>query len=609
MSEDDTYQKFQCGGDFWSKYHINVLYVDSGNLLLGVARCLAFMMFLCFQWYNKVLLDRKQANNVNVIKGLILPSYLPFIYFYMLFSMCTGLIDLINQATYKSEEFDSWVYPIEIGITHWFLEGLAIFLMRYGAGVQAIRRSLRISFMWGIFTTFWFIIIFSILYNRFRTDHVEDKIYAMFIAYAIILFCFYAAYAVVPSKYLYHRPALRFYARFNTISTGIVICFASLYHCGVYTIICPGSMVAFIFAAFLQPLAIFKTLQIDSQYWQGLSPEQGNPLTEVWDHLGIETASSMAENLEQFGRINRKLPILHFGLMNFDTDLKFVAGGFSRVYFGTLRGERVAFKILFAMELDPKDVEEFYREAAVLHTLKHANVVKCLGVCVMPPALAIVLELCKYGSLFDFLHKPVTAPPPPKNRHSLSSLIRTSLIGTRNSLIGAPPPQDLEFSHNGGSGPHFNAGNMSAGLELRSLEPEPSFSAPTGKITDGACKYHIPNCFCPQFADDRGRQSFFAQFAIFLRGLADPKHQHDGQRVRSQEPHLRGHLQPSLHVLLQPQRRASQRSQPAGPGVRLAQYDRQSRLRGIQPRRGYPPLRRRPRVHAARPGVPRRQPR
>ena len=483
---DDVYQEFKCAGG------VNVQYVDSGNVVLGIARCLAFMMFLGFQSYNKVLLNKKQANNVNVIRGLILPSYLPFIYFYMAFSACTGLIDLINQATYQSRDFDSFVYPIEIGITHWFLEGLAIFLMRYGAGIQAIRRSLRISFMWGLFTSFWFLIIFAIMNRHIHTNDRKSKLYGMFISYEVVVFVFYTIYAFVPAKYLYYRPALRFYARFSSLSTVIVIIFGTLYHKGVYEIICPGSVVAFIFAAFLQPLAIFKTLQIDSQYWQGLSPEQGNPLTEVWDHLGIETAATMAEHLEQFGRNNRKLPILHFGLMNFDRDLKFVAGGFSRVYFGSMRGERVAFKILFAMELDPKDVEEFYREAAVLHTLQHTNVVQCLGVCVMPPALTIVLELCKHGSLFDFLYKPVALPKP--QRQSLTGMIRASLIGTRNSLMGITA-NDLE-----GLDAPTGTGHSGA-VELRSMtEMEPSFSNPLGKATDGECCCLLHTCIHTMFS-------------------------------------------------------------------------------------------------------------
>eukprot|EP01032_Pedospumella_encystans_P009734 gene9734-11440_t len=446
MSDDDVYEKFQCAGNTFASSNVNILFIESGNFLIGVARCIAFMMFLALQRYNKILMRRKQANNVNVIKGLILPSYLPFIYFYMLYSITTGVIEILNQAFSKNpSQFDWWVYPIEIGITHWFLEGLAIFLMRYGAGFVAMRRSFRASFVWAAVTFLFYFLIFSLFYDRFSKDDDNqqlraNRIFGVFITYESLMFIFYTAYGFLPASVLYHRPALTFYARFNALSYLVVILFASLYYKGDDQVICPGSVIAFIFAAFLQPLAIYKTLQIDSQYWQGLSPEPGNPLTEVWDHLGIETASSLAENMETFGRYNTKLPILHFGLMNFDQDLKFVAGGFSRVYFGSLRDERVAFKILFAMELDPKDIEEFYREAAVLHKLKHPNVVQCKGVCVMPPALTIVLELCKYGSLFDFLYK-APALPLAKQRLSFGSRMRNSIMGGRNSIMDGRPTE------------------------------------------------------------------------------------------------------------------------------------------------------------------------
>ena len=81
---------------------------------------------------------------------------------------------------------------------------------------------------------------------------------------------------------------------------------------------------------------------------------------------------------------------------------RYVAGGFSRVYFGHIGKTKVALKMLFAIELCPSDVREFYKEAAVLDSLRHPNVVECLGVCVMPPALVICLEYCKVGDLCSY---------------------------------------------------------------------------------------------------------------------------------------------------------------------------------------------------------------
>ena len=62
---------------------------------------------------------------------------------------------------------------------------------------------------------------------------------------------------------------------------------------------------------------------------------------------------------------NSKLPLLHFGLITLDENLGFVAGGFSRVYFGTLKHQRVAVKVMFAMELTSSDVEDFFNETKV----------------------------------------------------------------------------------------------------------------------------------------------------------------------------------------------------------------------------------------------------
>jgi serine/threonine protein kinase len=51
---------------------------------------------------------------------------------------------------------------------------------------------------------------------------------------------------------------------------------------------------------------------------------------------------------------------------------------------------QVAVKILFCMEMTPDRVISFCNEASVLHALKHPNIVECVGVAVMPPAICLV---------------------------------------------------------------------------------------------------------------------------------------------------------------------------------------------------------------------------
>jgi hypothetical protein len=133
-----------------------------------------------------------------------------------------------------------------------------------------------------------------------------------------------------------------------------------------------------------------------------------NPLAGVWD-LEIDTIITMGQKLADIEASvsPRKLPIIHFGFIQLDEHLGYVAGGLSRVYFGKIKKTPVAVKILFAMELTPQVVSSFYDEIQILYSLQHPNIITCLGVSVMPPAVCVILEYCQYGSLFDFLHKPV----------------------------------------------------------------------------------------------------------------------------------------------------------------------------------------------------------
>eukprot|EP01039_Chlorochromonas_danica_P004655 gene4655-5098_t len=390
---------------------MGLLFQERGNILLGLGRLFSFFCILGLHGYNRRLLRKKAESNANIIPGLVLPYYFSFIYLYIAISLLAGLLDLgITQLDDSDRvHVHNWLIPLEQAVFHWFYEGLAFFLMRYGAGVRAIRLALRRSWVWSAITFLFYFIIFSSLERTFNLDNGLDQVYALAMTYFSILLLFYAAFVVLPERFLHRRSALVFYAQCSAAYYSVSMIFLSVAYYKNRSIICPASIVSFVYVAFLQPWVLFHTLQLDSQYWQGLRPDprQKHPLGEVWDHLDLETAQTMAEQAEVVSRRSAKhpLPVLPYGLLDFNTDQQFVAGGFSRVYFGRLKGQNVAFKVLFAMELTPSDVEDFYAEALLLHSLAHENIVGCHGICIMPPALTMVLDYCKYGSLFDFLYK------------------------------------------------------------------------------------------------------------------------------------------------------------------------------------------------------------
>lgn len=81
-------------------------------------------------------------------------------------------------------------------------------------------------------------------------------------------------------------------------------------------------------------------------------------------------------------------------------------GGSARVYKGKYNDENVAVKLLYCIEITRTVVLDFFSESRVLMKLcdSHPNIIKINGVCIAPPALGIVLELCN-ESLFNKLSR------------------------------------------------------------------------------------------------------------------------------------------------------------------------------------------------------------
>ena len=159
----------------------------------------------------------------------------------------------------------------------------------------------------------------------------------------------------------------------------------------------------------IQPFLILRLLVDDSMFWQGLvdvsngsgSSVVNQPLVGLWERFGRNTIHEVVETIEVLEK--EIVPIIPFGMISMDADT-FVAGGAARVYRGRVKNQEVAIKILFCIDLTPERVIDFCKESTLLYSLRSPNIVQCLGVAIMPPALCLVTEYCLYGSLFDFLH-------------------------------------------------------------------------------------------------------------------------------------------------------------------------------------------------------------
>lgn len=83
--------------------------------------------------------------------------------------------------------------------------------------------------------------------------------------------------------------------------------------------------------------------------------------------------------------------IIPFSLLKVDANAILGQGAFSKVFRARYRGRDVATKFFTRfMDLTPEMIRAFSMETVMHVALKHRNVVRCYGLCVIPPAVAIV---------------------------------------------------------------------------------------------------------------------------------------------------------------------------------------------------------------------------
>jgi hypothetical protein len=268
ITDDGSFDaQFDCNAAFLRQFHVNVSVINGGNFFVDLSKLFAFVIIFLFNAYNRYLLAKKYKSDVNIVKGLVLPSYFIYIYIFLTLSILSGTIDiLVHNFSTDPQSANLWLIPVETGLFHCLFEGLAFFLMRRGAGVEAIYYSLSYGMLWGIVTAFIFFIIYAQENEEYELGTTGNEASVSLIAYllySILVLIFYSIFLLIPVRILYCRPALSFYARFNVLYQIFFIIVVSLVYASVDSFVCVDGVLALVFVAILQPIIIFRTLQID----------------------------------------------------------------------------------------------------------------------------------------------------------------------------------------------------------------------------------------------------------------------------------------------------------------------------------------------------------
>ncbi|KAG7376348.1 hypothetical protein PHYPSEUDO_013709 [Phytophthora pseudosyringae] len=151
------------------------------------------------------------------------------------------------------------------------------------------------------------------------------------------------------------------------------------------------------------PLFIWSLLRADTEYWRGMGQRvcalqqagrQSGPHSQLDENISSNRIHLLIEMHKNF-----VIDFAHLELRQ-----KIGAGSSAAVFSGRLQqGRPVAVKVYTPYRFTEEVVAEFSHEAALCASLSHPNIVKFYGMCVCPPTICLVSELCQ-GSLEDILY-------------------------------------------------------------------------------------------------------------------------------------------------------------------------------------------------------------
>eukprot|EP00053_Salpingoeca_punica_P018688 m.184243 g.184243 ORF g.184243 m.184243 type:complete len:825 (-) comp17484_c2_seq6:583-3057(-) len=393
---------------------------------------------------------RWKARHGGHVTGLLInTSYLHFQGFFalsLLFLAITAMIWERFPAVHLSL-LATIFCSISYGFYHATFNAIGLFLAQKGCGRNSIRMAILGGAFWGCIV----IVIQGVAFRAHIWAHSHSMAWAVCLLVGVELLpalC-YMLLAFTPISWteplgIERRPGIIFFSRFWALYLPTVAVALALSANSIDAGYCINIFGNWLIFGLIKPVAVYVSLRRDSDYWQGLINEDGDEY-ESLDSVSISQKRGgaggegslhstvvdvrtplLGSNLEPpvagtlsaiMDELHQSCKVIPFtclklgdGESAFGPSALMGAGSFGRVYRGKLRGkaageEDVAVKIIISPQMDRETILNFRRESAFLSSIRHPNIIHVEGVCVAPPSICLVMELCR-GNLFEFLRTP-----------------------------------------------------------------------------------------------------------------------------------------------------------------------------------------------------------
>ena len=369
-------------------------------------------------YFIKIQERNARMGDSDATNSVIFPVFVTCLWINSFVNMYIGVV-FFADIWMKNVFLPALLFALVFTLQHMLVDGIAILLMKKGLGWDGARQCMPIIASWGAFTG---VCKFMTFYSKFSSVKAGSSNWLapfanlMNFLWSVLLVLFYFLLWAIPQKNLFRRPAAINYAafwflfRFFALVCAIIGAAVEASSDGNIGY-CILEVSPFFIIAALEPIVVYFTLLQDSRWWQGLDIRQGRRRREIEDirfplegvDIGLGAAQALANTLDFMQE--EEVRLLNFAYINLDKNGKNMlgSGSFSKVYKGAYKGEVCAVKLIFTVDLTADVIRRVAAEAQILSRIVHVNIVKTLGVSVLPPSVCILLEYCEMGSLQDVL--------------------------------------------------------------------------------------------------------------------------------------------------------------------------------------------------------------
>ncbi|OQR81436.1 kinase [Thraustotheca clavata] len=362
---------------------LQVLYTVGYGFMFGLS--LACVIYL--RWYRSTAYQ----GDSEAARKIILPSFEPLIWvmcivtgaytFYFIVATAFNYTEpifnnLFTESLYEGRQFIMFV--------------ILAFLFQRSVTRPALIRSMAISF-----TVAAIPMIFTAVMNYMDaaplTALLVPLIYRMGLAIFLLWLCFRPIGRA-------NQRALREFCGFILGYYVLVFVYTELFFLGLTT---AGIVLVFVTVAYASaaPFVVYRLLRADTQHWRGLG-ERACDLQQVFRQNQCMQEIVSAQGLHVLLEMHQR-DIIDFA--HLELQQKIGIGASADVFKGSLNSSvQVAVKVYSPNEITESTIVDFSQEAALCSALKHPNVVTFHGMCVCPPTICLVSELCR-GSLEEKL--------------------------------------------------------------------------------------------------------------------------------------------------------------------------------------------------------------